>query len=50
MKNKMQSLLKYLQAGGDLILICYEKDYLHCHRYLLAKWFIEQGIEWKEWN
>lgn len=25
-----------------------EKDYLHCHRYLLAQYFMEKGIEWKE--
>jgi uncharacterized protein YeaO (DUF488 family) len=36
----------------DLILVCYEKDYLHCHRSLLAR-EIEYNIDIKyigEWK
>jgi len=46
--NKINSLYKYLQKGNSVCLICYEKDYLHCHRYLLAQYFMSKGIEWKE--
>jgi hypothetical protein len=47
-KEKYNKLMKSLKSGKDFALICYEKDYIHCHRYLLAQKFIEQGIEWKE--
>lgn len=50
MREYLQQVLKYLQKGNDLCLICYEKDFHHCHRYLLAQWFIEHGIKWKEWD
>lgn len=50
MKNKINSLLKYLQSGKDVILICFKKDYLHCHRYLLAQYFVNKEIKWKEIN
>lgn len=49
MKKKLQSLLKYLQLDKDVMLICFEKDYFHCHRYLLAQWFVCRDIKWKEW-
>lgn len=29
-------------------LVCYEKDYTHCHRYLIAKELESRGIEWEE--
>jgi uncharacterized protein YeaO (DUF488 family) len=48
MKNTFNKLLKALQDGKDFALICYEKDYVHCHRYLLAQKYVEQNIEWKE--
>ena len=37
-----------LSQGFDYALICYEKDYTHCHRYLIAKYLEGKGIEWKE--
>lgn len=46
--DKINSLNKYLKKGNNVCLICYEKDYLHCHRYLLAQYFINKGIKWKE--
>lgn len=48
MKITLNEYLAKLKKGEDICFICYEKDYKSCHRYLLALWFIEQGIEWKE--
>ena len=48
-QEMLQRLLRILKKENDICLICYEKDYLHCHRYLLAQWFISHGIEWKEY-
>jgi len=50
-KDMIASLIKiknYLIANNDLILICYEKDYLHCHRYLIAQYLQQFNINWKE--
>ena len=47
----MDTLLKIrhdLQNGYNYALICYEKDYTKCHRYLLAKELAKHGIKWKE--
>lgn len=48
MKKYLNKLLHSLQQGKDYALVCYEKGYTHCYRSLLAKWFEEQGIEYKE--
>jgi uncharacterized protein YeaO (DUF488 family) len=33
------------RAGHDIILLCFEKDRMHCHRGLVAEWFHEtKGI------
>ena len=38
-----------LSNGKDVTFVCYEKDYLTCHRYFLAKYIEEKyGIDWKE--
>ena len=38
-----------LLNGRDVAFVCYEKDYLTCHRYFLAKYIEKKyGIEWKE--
>jgi uncharacterized protein (DUF488 family) len=38
-----------LLNGKDVAFVCYEKDYLTCHRYFLAKYIEKKyGIEWKE--
>lgn len=50
MKKKINSLLGFLQKGNDVILICFEKEYIHCHRYLLAQYFVKHGIRWKEYT
>ena len=28
-------------AGHDIVLLCFEKDRSHCHRGLVAEWFLE---------
>jgi len=33
--------LESLCAGHDIILLCFEKDRTHCHRGLVAEWFLE---------
>ncbi|WP_039230550.1 DUF488 domain-containing protein [Clostridium haemolyticum] len=50
MKEALNKMLEYLRKGNDVVLICYEKDYKHCHRSLIGKWVQSQGIEWKEYN
>jgi DNA-directed RNA polymerase subunit N (RpoN/RPB10) len=33
------------RAGHDIVLLCFEKDRSHCHRGLVAEWFLEtRGI------
>jgi uncharacterized protein YeaO (DUF488 family) len=43
------NLVKAITSGEKYCLICYEKDYTHCHRYLIAKWLEEKyGVKWEE--
>ena len=35
--NQVQEMVKLAETAGIVVLVCYEKDYEHCHRYLLAK-------------
>jgi len=44
----LDKLYLKLSQGKDYALICYEKDYIHCHRYLIAKYLESKGIKWKE--
>ena len=44
----LDKLYLKLSQGEDYALICYEKDFIHCHRYLIAKYLENKGIEWKE--
>ena len=44
----LDKLYLKLSQGYDYALICYEKDYEYCHRYLIAKYLEGKGIEWKE--
>ena len=48
MVNILSKLSKALHKGKNICLICYEKDYKHCHRSLLGQYFEEEGIEWEE--
>ena len=50
MVNMLKKLSNILNKGIDICLICYEKDYTHCHRSLIGEYFKEEGIEWKEVN
>lgn len=47
-RNYLDSLERYLKEDNDLVLVCYEKDYKKCHRYLIAQYLVDKGIEWKE--
>ncbi len=41
--------LKILSNGNDIVLLCYEKEGVFCHRILVAKWLKKElGIEVKE--
>jgi len=45
----LKRLAKSIKEGKKFCLVCYEKDYLHCHRYLIAqKIKMDYGIEWEE--
>ncbi len=48
MEYSLVDYLKDLRNGTNFTFICYEKDNAFCHRRLLAEWFVERGIEWKE--
>lgn len=48
MKKALQNVKVLLDSGFDVCLICYEKDYEKCHRFLLAKYFESMGYKWKE--
>lgn len=44
------SLLPHL-TGGDVVLVCYEKDASRCHRSILAEWITKElGLPVKEWG
>lgn len=48
-KRLANNLVKALKSGKKYCLICFEKDYLHCHRYLIVKWLEENyGVKWEE--
>ena len=34
--------LEKLGEGRDIVLLCFEKDRTHCHRGLVAEWFLEK--------
>lgn len=44
------ALMEHAMQNGynKYCLICYEKDYKHCHRYLIAKELERRGTEWEE--
>lgn len=44
----LEKLESKLLDGKDYALICYERNYIYCHRYLIAKYLESKGIEWKE--
>lgn len=47
--NTIRKLGRGLQKGKKYAVICYEKDYIHCHRSLLAEKIKDSfNIEWKE--
>lgn len=48
MVEAIQSLIERIEAGEEICLICVEKEFEFCHRYLLARRFMKYGIEWKE--
>lgn len=39
-----------LSKGKDIVLICYEKPELFCHRHLVAAWLRDNGYECIEWD
>lgn len=50
MAAELNRLLVKLKLGNDIFLICVEKDFKRCHRFLLAQWFERMGIRWMEWD
>jgi uncharacterized protein YeaO (DUF488 family) len=51
MNLNMTGILQTLARASktyDICLLCYEKDYKHCHRTLLAQWFIDNGFSCSE--
>ncbi len=47
-KEVLEELKMFVPKGNDIALICYEKPDEHCHRHLVKKWFVDAGIECKE--
>ncbi len=47
-QKTLKKLSNVLHEGKKVCLICYEKDYEHCHRSLIGQYFQEEGIEWEE--
>ncbi len=46
--KSLELLRDLLRCGEDVFLVCYEKDYLRCHRSLVAQ---ELGnYKWREWD
>lgn len=50
-KRYIKDVVSYLKKDNDLVLLCFEKDYTKCHRYLLVKYIKEKyNITWEEIN
>lgn len=49
LKLELNSLLNFLK-DEEVVLICYEKDYRHCHRSLIGEWVQSHGIQWQEYD
>lgn len=39
-----------LAKTADIALVCFEKDYLHCHRHLVAEWLYSYGYDITEYG
>ena len=57
LKDKAQILeqLEAISGGQDIALVCYEKEQIHCHRYVTARWldaeeFVEPKIQKELFN
>lgn len=46
----INELIDRLNNGEDICLVCYERNFKRCHRYILAKIFMRKNIKWKEFN
>ena len=42
--------LKYLVRSSKIILLCYEKPFDFCHRYIVSHWFSKAGIKVSEFG
>lgn len=47
-RNALAKLKNGLKNGNNYALICYERNYIRCHRYLIAQRLVSEDIEWKE--
>jgi uncharacterized protein YeaO (DUF488 family) len=48
MLTALRQLYKRLKSGEDIILVCYEKDYMQCHRRLIGEFLKQFGVEYHE--
>lgn len=48
LKEAIENLYKELEKDQNICLICYEKDYRRCHRFLIAQKLMQKGIQWRE--
>lgn len=42
--------LKALTNSANIALVCFEKDFTHCHRTLVAEWMKAHGFDVQEYN
>ncbi|MDW7651223.1 MAG: DUF488 family protein [Bacillota bacterium] len=43
--SNLRTLYKTLQFGKNVILVCFCKDVLYCHRRLVGEFFMQHGVE-----
>lgn len=48
--SEMQEIIKYLNEEKNVFLVCYEKDYINCHRSILKEIFQYNNIECEEYK
>lgn len=48
MISGLRDLYRRLKNGEDIILVCYEKDYMFCHRRLIGEFLKGYGAEYNE--
>lgn len=48
--SNIVDVLNHISDGNDIVLVCYERPEVFCHRHLVAEWLNKHGYDVKEWE